>query len=74
MGSLAVLPSYQGRGIAQQLTAYGLALADDRGEDIYLEASPAARRLYERNGFQAFAEVELIEGYPMVPMLRKSPK
>lgn len=71
---MGVRPSYQRRGVAQRLMSHGLALVDAKGEDIYLGASPAGRKLYERNGFEALAEVELAEGILMAAMFRKSPR
>ncbi|KAK3703134.1 hypothetical protein LTR37_014611 [Vermiconidia calcicola] len=74
LSGMGVRPSYQRRGVAQRLMSHGLALVDAKGEDIYLGASPAGRKLYERNGFEALAEVELAEGILMAAMFRKSPR
>ncbi|KAK3705368.1 hypothetical protein LTR37_013341 [Vermiconidia calcicola] len=74
LSGMGVRPSYQRRGIAQRLISRGLALVDAKGEDIYLGASLAGRKLYERNEFVALAEVELTEGVRMAAMFRKSPR
>lgn len=76
LGTLTVLPAYQRRGIAQKLTAYGLELADADGErrDIYLESTPVARKLYERNRFEVVEKIGILDGYSMFAMLRKSRK
>lgn len=69
---MAVLPSYRGQGIAQQLMNRGMSLADDAGEGMYLESTPAAKKLYERNGFDAIGIFELPEGYISDVMVRKA--
>lgn len=51
LNSLSVLPGYQGRGIGKVLVQYGLDIAREAGVPIYLVASPAGKRLYERMGF-----------------------
>ena len=68
---LAVSPAYRGRGIAQQLIKRGVELADQAAESMYLESSPVARKLYERDGFEQVAEFEMPKGYHVAIMLRK---
>lgn len=72
VGMMAVSPGHQGRGIADALVKRGLEMVDEKGEDVYLDASPAARKLYAKNGFETVAQVELLEGYHSEGMVRKS--
>ena len=68
---VGVDPHHQGRGHGSTLLEQGLARADADGLPAYLEASsPRNRRLYERHGFEAFAEVQVSDSPPMWPMLR----
>ena len=69
---MAVLPSHRGGGVAQELLSRGLGLADQAGEAIYLEATPAARKLYLRNGFEAVGAFEMPVGYVSDVMVRKA--
>ena len=69
---LAVSPAYLGRGIGQELIKRGVELADQAGEDMYLESAPPARKLYERNGFEQVDEFEMPKGYRVTFMLRKA--
>lgn len=69
---MAVLPSHRGRGIAQQLAMRGVELVDKAGEIIYLENTPAAKKIYERTGFETVATMEGPSGYWTNVMLRKS--
>lgn len=74
---MCILPQYQGRGIGDQLLKQGLRdLVDRDGLDCYLEASEAAVKLYERNGFRPEIETAIdVRGqeYTVMTMLRKSP-
>ncbi|EXJ77805.1 hypothetical protein A1O3_10034 [Capronia epimyces CBS 606.96] len=45
-------PQYQRQGAGSLLLDWGLERADDRGLATYVEASPAAVRLYQRHGFK----------------------
>jgi ribosomal protein S18 acetylase RimI-like enzyme len=68
---IGVDPTCQGQGHGSWLLEQGLARCDRDGLPAYLEASsPRNRRLYERHGFVAFAEVQVDDSPPMWPMLR----
>jgi hypothetical protein len=48
-------------------------LADESGQDIYLESTPAGLKLYQNTGFVSLESVELFDGeYCVTSMLRKS--
>jgi ribosomal protein S18 acetylase RimI-like enzyme len=49
---VATLPEYQGRGAGGQLLRWGIKKADEESAEIYLEASPHGKPIYERLGFQ----------------------
>ncbi|KAJ7815671.1 hypothetical protein B0H14DRAFT_2681265 [Mycena olivaceomarginata] len=49
---LAVDPVYQYQGVGQTLLQWGLDQAATESLDVYLEASDAGKRLYEKNGFE----------------------
>lgn len=74
--AMCVLPECQGRGIGDQLLKQGLHdLVDRDGLDCYLEASEAAARLYERNGFnpEIPIPIQVKDGtYTVKAMLRKA--
>ncbi len=68
---IGVDPSLQGRGHGSDLLAQGLARCDRDRLPAYLEASsPRNRRLYERHGFEAVAEIRSADSPLMWPMLR----
>jgi ribosomal protein S18 acetylase RimI-like enzyme len=69
---MAVLPSHRGRGIAQELLKCGVNFADEAGEEMYLESTPLARSLYEKNGFEVVGTFEMPEGYLSDVMVRKA--
>ncbi|KAF2265664.1 acyl-CoA N-acyltransferase [Lojkania enalia] len=54
-------PGYQGRGIGKALLERGIKLADTDGLPLYLEGTPAGRRLYEKLGF-AVEEESVFDG------------
>jgi GNAT superfamily N-acetyltransferase len=61
----------QGRGIGTAMLRRGLARCDTDGSLAYLEASsPHNRRLYERHGFEAVAELRVADPPPLWPMVR----
>ncbi|KAK4493680.1 hypothetical protein PRZ48_014865 [Zasmidium cellare] len=74
--AMVVEPECQRQGIGDLLLKQGLRdLVDRDGRDCYLEASEAAARLYERNGFVAEEEIPIeVEGgtYTIRAMLRKA--
>ena len=45
-------PAYQGKGAGSQMMLWGLEQADQQGTEAYLEASPDAVPLCEKNGFR----------------------
>ena len=69
---MAVHPDYQGQGIAKRLLLKGLELADEAGEDVYLESTPGAKGLYQRVGFEVLEEFTVRATFPMTVMLRKA--
>jgi len=74
---MVVHPDHQRRGIAKQLLLAVCAHADRAGQDVYLEASPAGRKLYLSNGFEKLGEDDLgkligaDEYFPLTYMVRK---
>lgn len=72
VSSMAVHPDYQGQGIAKRLLLKGFELADEAGEDVYLESTPGAKGLYQRVGFELLEEFTVNEKFPMSVMLRKT--
>ena len=74
--TMVVHPDYQRRGIAKKLLLAACAHADKVGQDVYLEASPAGRKLYTSNGFEECGVDDLgkivgAEYFPLTYMLRK---
>ena len=69
--AIGAVPAAQGRGVGSALLAHTLALADERGEPAYLEASsPRSRALYARFGFEVLAEFSALDGPPLWAMWR----
>lgn len=56
--SIAVDPSYQGKGIGTLLTRWGMEEAEKDGRDVYLLASEAGALLYRKLGFVEICEME----------------
>jgi ribosomal protein S18 acetylase RimI-like enzyme len=72
LASMAVHPDYQGRGIGGKLLARICSLADDSCQDVYLEATPAGLKLYQKAGFEGLGRMTLFDGeYSLTCMLRK---
>jgi ribosomal protein S18 acetylase RimI-like enzyme len=70
---MAVHPDFQRQGIGSKLLAEVCKLADESGQDIYLESTPAGLKLYQNTGFVSLESVELFDGeYCVTSMLRKS--
>ena len=68
---LGVAPDHQGHGIGSALLKAALDRADRDGVPAYLEAtSEQNRRLYERHGFVATAELRLPDGPSLWAMWR----
>lgn len=72
VSSMAVHVDYQGQGIAKRLLLKGLELADEAGENVYLESTPAAKGFYQRVGFDVLEEFTVRDTFPMAAMLRKA--
>lgn len=74
--TMVVHPDYQRRGIAKRLLLAVCAHADKAGQDVYLEASPAGKKLYLSNGFEEKRADDLgklvgaEEYFPLTYMLR----
>ncbi|KAI0156511.1 acyl-CoA N-acyltransferase [Xylariaceae sp. FL1272] len=49
-------PDYRGQGIGQKIMEWGFRQADDLGLDIFLDATPVGKPLYDRNGFVSVEE------------------
>lgn len=49
---LATRPEYQGRGAGGMLLRWGIERADEKGERMFLDASPKGRPIYEHFGFK----------------------
>lgn len=77
LGSLAIDPTYQGKGIGKMLMQWGCEQSDRDGLPLYLEATPAGRGLYEKCGFESVEELTWPgvmhegESYRMAIMVRK---
>jgi len=70
--SMAVDPDYQGHGIAKRLLQKLCELADEAGQDIYLESTTAGLPLYKKAGFEVLGELSMLDGeYQLSSMLRK---
>jgi GNAT superfamily N-acetyltransferase len=54
---MAVAPEHQRKGIATLLLKSGLVQTDTAGITTYISSTIMARRLYEKNGFQAVRTV-----------------
>lgn len=65
VGMVIVSPRLQGRGLGRRLMAAILAAAGERG--LELNATPAGRPLYERDGFVAAGAVRQHQGLAIVP-------
>ena len=63
IGMLLVLEECRGRGVGGALLAQALA-ASSGAKSIGLDATPAGRPLYEKNGFAVVAELSRWEGQP----------
>jgi GNAT superfamily N-acetyltransferase len=69
---LGVAPGHQGRGVGSTLLRTALGRAERDGVPAYLEAtSEDNRRLYERHGFVATAELRLPGGPSLWAMWRR---
>lgn len=49
---MGVRAEYQRHGVGSLLVEYGCQMADEAGLEAYVTASPAARPLYARFGFE----------------------
>jgi ribosomal protein S18 acetylase RimI-like enzyme len=69
---MAVDPECQGQGIGKRLLAEECKLADQAGQDIYLESTSAGKKLYQSAGFEPLGECKVLDGTVAIsPMLRK---
>jgi GNAT superfamily N-acetyltransferase len=69
---LGVAPEHQGKGVGSTLLRAALERADRDGVPAYLEAtSEDNKRLYERHGFAATAELRLPDGPSLWAMWRR---
>jgi len=69
---MAVDPECQGQGVGKRLLEADCKLADQAGQDIYLESTTAGKRLYESAGFEPLGEEKVLDGTVAIsPMLRK---
>lgn len=59
MRLLVVLPSYQGKGIGTRLLRWGLEQADQLGVKVWIDASPAGLRLYQKLGWEEVSRLEI---------------
>lgn len=70
---MAVDPECQGRGIGKMLLEADCKLADQAGQDVYLESTVAGKKLYQSYGFESLGECKVLDGTIAVnPMLRKA--
>lgn len=59
MGILVTMPQYQGQGIGSSLLRWGLEIADEKGVECYINASPKAVKVYERLGWVEVDHVDV---------------
>ncbi|KAF2257768.1 acyl-CoA N-acyltransferase [Lojkania enalia] len=59
LDTLVTHPDHHRRGAGTLLTAWGCDRADEKGIEVYLEASPMGKPLYERFGFQEVGKVNV---------------
>ncbi|SLM40980.1 GNAT domain [Lasallia pustulata] len=59
MGVLVTLPEYQGKGIGSSLLQWGLEIADEKGVECWIDASPMSVELYKRLGWVEVDHVDL---------------
>ncbi|KAM0719282.1 hypothetical protein Q7P37_005187 [Cladosporium fusiforme] len=72
--SMVVHPKHQGRGIGRQLLEAICELADEAGQDIYLEASAPGKPLYEKGGFDVLEEKVLLDGTARLTAMLRRPR
>ena len=53
-------PNHRRKGAATMLMKWGTALADELGVESWVQATPMAKPLYLRHGFEVFKEVLLV--------------
>ena len=69
---LGVVPDHQGTGIGSALLRSVLDRADREGTPAYLEAtSDRNRALYERHGFVALRQLQVLDCPPLTAMWRE---
>ncbi len=69
---IGVVPEQQGRGLGSRLLERVLVQCDDNGTPAFLDAtSPENRRLYERQGFETMAQVDVAHGPTLWTMWRE---
>ena len=59
MGILCALPTYQGRGIGSKLLKQGLDVADEKGLECWINASPVGLGLYKKFGWEELGSVDI---------------
>jgi ribosomal protein S18 acetylase RimI-like enzyme len=58
---IAVHPKFQRRGIGALLTQWGVDVSDTIGIPVYLEATDASVKLYQKLGFQLLPEGVILQ-------------
>jgi GNAT superfamily N-acetyltransferase len=72
---MGVVPERQGRGLGGELLRPALESLDADGIPAYLESSsPRSRALYQRNGFEVNAEINLPAGGPPLWLMWRDPE
>lgn len=75
LATIAVDPSHQRRGLGGRAIRPVLDLADERGEDAFLEtAKPDNAAWYARLGFDVEVEVPCFDGGPPQWFMRRTPR
>ncbi|KAK3653254.1 hypothetical protein LTR56_004790 [Elasticomyces elasticus] len=69
---VVVLPERRGEGVGRQLLEAGFKLIDGEGRNVFPHSTTVAWKLFESSGFEVLEEVEVMEGYHMMAMLRKA--
>ena len=71
---MLVHPDFQGRGIAKRLLNHAMRGPDEARQDVYLEGTAAAQRLYLSCGFEPLADITLLDGRCVVKAMIRHPK